>query len=131
MRILPHTLTLYLKADLLRSLPAQVELARRTRGARVPEALQRIENRKASLCMTYSKGRIAQDTLVAKVDRLMSLYDVLLDRVPHTVTHLNEEMASLTRAHSLGTLMNISSLPRPVQPGAVNLIHARFNEFDS
>ncbi len=61
----------------------------------------------------------------------MSLYDVLLNRVPHTVTHLNEEMASLTRAHSLGTLMNISSLPRPGQPAAVTLVHARFNEFDA
>lgn len=130
MRILPRTLTLYLKADILRDLPAQVELARKTRGTRVSETLQRIENRKTSLCMSHAKGRIAQDTLVTKVDRLMSLYDVLLDRVPHTPAQLNKELTSLARAHSLESLMNLSSAPRPLQPGAVALIHARFNEFD-
>ncbi len=124
MHILPRTVTLYLKAEILRNLPAKVELGRTRRGQHFTEALQRIENRKASLCRAYARGGIAHDTLIVKLNRLLSLYDVLLGRAPHTLAKLNEELVSLAITHRLPALMSITSLP----PGVITLAQARFGE---
>lgn len=105
MHIRPHTLALYFKAQILRSVPAKVALAREHR-SHFSSAVIRIHNGKEAACRKYAQGRTSQIELVRQVSTLMSLQNQLFARDEPSVSRadLQTELASLARAYLLPEL---------------------------
>lgn len=105
MHILPRTVSLYLKAQVLRSLPAKVELAR-VRSAHFADALIRIENHKIAAFSAYARGNRSQTSLARDMRELMSLRNILLTGQPLACgrRELQTELDSLARSYILPQL---------------------------
>ena len=126
MHIRPHTLALYFKAQVLRSLTAKVELGCQLRGKHFADALTRIHNRQASVCQSFSDGAIAQGVLVKRVQELMSLKNRLLDPPVQTITpkQLQAELDSLAIIYRLPKPISVHAQPQVQQLGGVTLAQA-------
>lgn len=105
MHILPRTLSLYLKAEVLRSLPAKVELAR-VRSAHFADALIRIENHKVSAFSAYAHGNRDQTSLAREMRELISLRNRLVTGQPLACSRreFQTELDSLARSYILPQL---------------------------
>ncbi len=100
MHIRPHTLALYFKAQVLRRLPAQVELAQQ-RPERFMDALISIRRREEQVGTRYVQGRMSARSVIREANTLMSLRNALYRDVgrPGASPTFHDELAAIVRTH--------------------------------
>lgn len=130
MHILPRTVSLYLKAEVLRSLPAKVELAR-VRSAHFADALIRIENHKVAAFSAYARGNRSQISLAREMRQLMSLRNTLVTGQPLACSRreLQTELDSLARSYILPQLRAADAKARSWQASPTLLASVHYARY--
>lgn len=100
MHIRPPTLALYFKAQVLRRLPAQVELAHH-RPERFFDVLLSIRRREEQIGTRYVQGRMSARAVIREANTLMSLRNALYRDVgrPGAPPMFNDELSAIVRTH--------------------------------
>ena len=129
MHIRPHTLALYFRAKVLRSLSAEVKLAHHC-PERTLDALIRIRNREEAVGKAYVQGAMSPSAVIREANTLMSLRNALYQDVRASGARpmFHDVLGDIARFHIAPAIKAAALAGENPPRSPVTLAQARFGQ---